>query len=144
MASGCGRGVLVVEDEALIAMDLQDILEAAGYEVLGPANSIDTALVLIRHRNPELAVLDVNLARTNVFPLADVLSAKGTPFCFLTGHSKAVLPEPHAQCPLINKPFLPDTLLTILTGLAHLSEVGCGDGSEMPGVRSQIGTGIDN
>lgn len=135
MGSARARAVLIVEDEALIAMDLQDILEGAGYEVLGPANSIDMALALIQQRDPELAVLDVNLARTNVFPLADVLSAKGTPFCFLTGHSKAVVPEAHARCPLINKPFLPDTVLAIVAALARRSEAEVLEPAQTPPAR---------
>jgi hypothetical protein len=52
MASNSGDLVLIVEDEALIAMDLQDIVENAGYQVLGLAASVDTALAIIRTREP--------------------------------------------------------------------------------------------
>ena len=58
--------VLVVEDEALIAMDLQALLEEAGYQVLGPANSSAAALALIDNEEPDVALLDVNLGRSTL------------------------------------------------------------------------------
>ena len=59
--------ILVVEDEALIAMDLQALLEEAGYHVLGPANSSAAALALIDNDEPDVALLDVNLGRSDAF-----------------------------------------------------------------------------
>ena len=111
------RGVLVVEEEALIAMDLQDILEGAGYQVLGPVQSLEAALALLALCDPEIAVLDVNLTRSTVFALADALAERNTPFCFVTGHSRAALPEAHAHRPTVVKPYLPDTLIATVRKL---------------------------
>jgi CheY-like chemotaxis protein len=110
-------GVLVVEDEALIAMDVQDILEGAGYHVLGPAQSVEAAMAVLATCDPEIAVLDINLTRSTVFTLADVLAERNIPFCFLTGHSRAVLPDGHKHRPVVAKPFLPETFLAVVRDL---------------------------
>ena len=103
--------VLVVEDEALIAMDLQALLEEAGYRVLGPANSTAAAMALLAGCNPDVALLDVNLGRSDVFGVANELAARKTKVIFLTGHTAQKLPLAHRHRPLVAKPYLPHVLL---------------------------------
>ena len=103
--------ILVVEDEALIAMDLQALLEDAGYRVLGPANSSAAALALIDVDEPDVALLDVNLGRSDAFGVANILTERNTPVIFLTGHTAHKLPPAHRHLPLVSKPYLPQVLL---------------------------------
>jgi CheY-like chemotaxis protein len=103
--------ILVVEDEALIAMDLQALLEEAGYHVLGPANSSAAALALIDNEEPDVALLDVNLGRSDAFGVANVLTERKTQIIFLTGHTAHKLPLQHRHLPLVSKPYLPQVLL---------------------------------
>jgi CheY-like chemotaxis protein len=103
--------ILVVEDEALIAMDLQALLEEAGYQVLGPANSTEAALAIIDKETPDLALLDVNLGRSDAFGVAAVLIERKTEVIFLTGHTAHKLPQAHRHLPLVSKPYLPQVLL---------------------------------
>jgi len=103
--------VLVVEDEALIAMDLQALLEEAGYRVLGPANSTAAAMALLDGDEPDVALLDVNLGRSDVFGVANALAARKTKLIFLTGHTAQKLPQAHRHRPLVAKPYLPHVLL---------------------------------
>jgi CheY-like chemotaxis protein len=103
--------VLVVEDEALIAMDLQALLEDAGYRVLGPANSTAAAMALLAGCNPDVALLDVNLGRSDVFGVANELASRKTKVIFLTGHTAQKLPPAHRHRPLVAKPYLPHVLL---------------------------------
>src|ERR1700704_7071101 len=103
--------VLVVEDEALIAMDLQSLLEAAGYRVLGPANSTASAMALLNGDAPDVALLDVNLGRSDVFGVANELATRKTKLIFLTGHTAQKLPQAHRHRPLVPKPYLPHALL---------------------------------
>ena len=103
--------ILVVEDEALIAMDLQALLEEAGYRVLGPANSCEAALAIIDKDEPDVALLDVNLGRTDAFGVAAVLAERKTQVIFLTGHTAHKLPQAHRHLPLVSKPYLPQVLL---------------------------------
>jgi DNA-binding NtrC family response regulator len=83
--------ILVVEDEFLIAMELEHTLRRAGYEVLGPAPSVGTALELLRQERPDAAVLDVSLAGERVTPVAEVLRAMGVPFVLASGYGAAEL-----------------------------------------------------
>ena len=103
--------VLVVEDEALIAMDLQWLLEEAGYRVLGPANSTAAAMALLDGEEPDVALLDVNLGRSEVFDVANELASRKTRVIFLTGHTAQKLPVAHRHRPLVAKPYLPHVLL---------------------------------
>jgi DNA-binding response OmpR family regulator len=103
--------VLVVEDEALIACDLQHILESNGYRVIGPAASPARALELIKDEAPDLALLDVNLGDTTSFALADALTARECKVVFVTGHSRSWISKIHRPRRVVEKPFLPDELL---------------------------------
>ena len=78
--------ILVVEDELLTAMELDDTLRSAGYQVLGPAANVSAALELLRDERPDAAVLDVNLAGEWVTPVAEVLRAMSVPFILSSGY----------------------------------------------------------
>ena len=86
--------ILVVEDEFLIAMELDITLTSAGYQVLGPAPNVSAALGLLRTERPDAAVLDVNLAGEWVTPVAEVLRAMIVPFILASGYGAADL---HAE-----------------------------------------------
>ena len=66
---------------------------------------------------PDLALLDINLGGERVFPVADVLAAADTPFIFLSGHSRSVLPECYADVPFLQKPCGPEALLQAVNAL---------------------------
>ncbi len=81
--------ILVVEDEALIAMELCNELESRGWEVVGPAATADEAMRLVGgSRLPDVAVLDVNLGGKPVYPFAEWLQTRGVPFLFCTGYEQ--------------------------------------------------------
>ncbi|QND66650.1 response regulator [Mesorhizobium loti] len=86
MADARRLRVLVVEDEALVAMLIEDMLLELGYEVLGPAMRLGPALEMARDEIFDLAVLDVNLANEQSFPVAQLLQERGIPFVFATGY----------------------------------------------------------
>ena len=111
MTSRAHARILVVEDEALIAMDLQALLEDAGYQVLGPANSSEAALAILDKEEPDVALLDVNLGRSDAFGVANALADRKTEVIFLTGHTAHKLPQAHRHLPLVSKPYLPQVLL---------------------------------
>jgi len=92
--------VLIVEDEALVAMELTQILVAAGAQVVGPAGDIEHALRLVEAGGIDRALLDVNLAGRMVTPVASALSLKSIPFVYLTGYQ-----EPNVEGgPVLHKP----------------------------------------
>jgi CheY-like chemotaxis protein len=112
-----GRHVLVVEDEALIAMLVEDALLDAGAEVLGPAATVEEALALLEGSAVEAAVLDINLAGQLSTPVADLLSERGVPFVVATGYGAAGLPEHHRGVPVLAKPYDPRELVETLAQL---------------------------
>jgi CheY-like chemotaxis protein len=100
-----GRRILVVEDDFMIARLMAGVLEAAGAAIVGPAGSVKDSLALIAGgEGIDGAVLDVNLRGEAVYPVADVLQAKGVPIVFMTGYDKdEVLPR-FADLPRLQKP----------------------------------------
>jgi two-component SAPR family response regulator len=110
-----GRRILIVEDEVLIALDLENILKQTGAEVIGPMATVSDALACLSDHAPvDGAVLDVNLGGEFVFPVADALMESRVPFLFLTGHSDDHLPARHHDRPVIRKPYLASHLLEAL------------------------------
>jgi CheY-like chemotaxis protein len=100
-----GRRILVVEDEFLLAMELELLLQQRGCVVVGPASSIDHALALIDGEPPDAALLDVNLKGRRATPVAAALMARGVPFVLITGYSRPQLSEPELREALrIDKP----------------------------------------
>lgn len=124
------RSILVIEDEPLLAMDVESSLSAAGFGVIGPAGTIAEALPLLRDERPDLAVLDLNLGSEMVFAIFDQLEAAGTPFIILSGHSPMMVPERYRTRPFLQKPYVMATLLRIIhdvldeTSVASVREAG--------------------
>jgi DNA-binding response OmpR family regulator len=117
-----GRRVLVVEDEALIAMMLEDVLREAGAEVLTAA-TLGEALRLVEAAAAGhggglgAAVLDIDLAGERVLPVADALARLGVPFLFATGYDAGCGRGRHAAVPVLHKPFDPHDLIAALEAL---------------------------
>ncbi|WEK47764.1 MAG: response regulator [Candidatus Andeanibacterium colombiense] len=82
------RTVLVVEDEFLIAMDLQAMLERSGWQVMGPAPTVAMALDLLESGLPTIALLDINLGNELVTRVAETLKASGVPFAVASAYEK--------------------------------------------------------
>ncbi len=102
--------VLVVEDEALIALLLEDMLEELGCHLVGIAASVGEGLALAASAVADVAVLDVNVGGTDVYPVAERLAARGIPFVFSTGYGAEGLPERWRGRPVVGKPFMLDDL----------------------------------
>ena len=115
-----GRRILVVEDERLIALDLQDILETWGCVVVGPVATASAALDLVAGTAPDSALLDVNLADGTSEPVAAALKAAGRSFVVLTAYQRTHLSGALRDAPLLSKPVdekrLKVRLLDVLSG----------------------------
>jgi len=99
------HNVLVVEDDALLAMELDMVLSDLGVGLIGPARSVADGLAAIAARTVDGAILDISLDRESSEPIADCLQSAGIPFFYLTGHSARHLPAKHRDRPLVGKPF---------------------------------------
>lgn len=109
-----GLRVLVVEDEMMVSMLIEDMLTDLGCIVVGPAARLDEAIALAQGEQIDCAVLDVNLGGQPIFPLADILRAKGAPFAFATGYGDAGLRDVDKGSLVLQKPFRETDLARIL------------------------------
>lgn len=107
-----GSRLILVEDEALLALDMQDMLEEMGCLVVGTAGRLDEALVLAETEF-DLALLDMNLGGARIDPVARRIAERGIPIIFVTGYGQRTLP-PGIVAPVIDKPCNPDTLWPIV------------------------------
>jgi len=105
-----GVRVLIVEDEALLALEIQELLQSAGSTVIGTFNDLARAGQVARREAIDVAVLDTNLNGEMVYPLADDLVVRGIPFVFVTGYATSNLPERFRSMPQVAKPFDPTSL----------------------------------
>lgn len=97
--------ILVVEDEVLLAMQIEDVLLEMGHEVVGPTARILEALDFARHATLDFAILDVNIAGSQSFPVADILIAREIPFTFATGYGKEGILDEYCRHPVLSKPY---------------------------------------
>lgn len=101
--------VFVVEDESLVALNLEDMLSELGHRVLGPAMRIARARTLIEGDfAADAAILDVNVAGEPVFPIAQMLADRGVPIVFATGYDRDGLPEAWHDRAILQKPYTID------------------------------------
>lgn len=106
------RRILIVEDEALIAIELAELIDQRGYEVIGPAASVQAALDHLDRTGCDGAILDVNLGRETSEPVAQRLKQLGTPFTVVSGYARDQLPPSMRDATLVGKPVSPDMLLS--------------------------------
>ncbi len=113
-----GTTILLVEDEALLALDLQDTLEETGAAVIGPVPSLAGAIQAATDECFDAAILDIDLQGKDVFPAAEILVKRDVPFLFHTGHGKQPeLAASFPNVPVFIKPAEPSDLLHALSKL---------------------------
>lgn len=119
-----GKRILLVDDEPLLLMDLEETLTNSGCVIVGPANTIAQAKVLIGEAEFDAALLDVNLGGHKVDELAAALTQKNIPFAFVTGYGREGLPPSFRHAPLVGKPFSQQQMLDAVRQLvAHKTNV---------------------
>lgn len=107
--------VLVAEDEMIIAVDLCDTVEEAGFEVQGPYDTAQSAIDAVERRTPDLAILDINLEGGEVYPLAERLMAQNVPVIFHSGRvSPAEVFKRYPGALALAKPSPPDQIIATM------------------------------
>jgi DNA-binding response OmpR family regulator len=100
--------ILIVEDDALLALDLKGHMERAGFSVVGPAASASKALALLAEAGCDAAILDVHLGRGQTSEaVAQELRSRGKPFVTVTAYSHEHRPEAYSGFPVLSKPARP-------------------------------------
>ncbi len=112
--------ILIVEDDAMIALALAFAAEDVGATVIGPAASTDEALTLLGQATVDAAIIDVRLADREVTPVAIALIEAGVPFLIHTGTGLPIdLAAAFPDLPVLRKPAAPNNVLARL-----LAEIG--------------------
>ena len=112
-----GLRVFVVEDEAIIAMSLEDLLASLGCIVIGLAGTVAQGLARIASisKDIDVALLDVNMGGGEMsFPIADALHAAGIPFVFATGYGKSIVAKRYPHTATLTKPYSDEALADAL------------------------------
>lgn len=112
-----GRRVLLVEDEAVIAFAVEDMLTDIGCVVVGPAYRLDTACALAKAEELDAAILDVNLNDERSYAAASILRLRGIPFVFATGYAESGVDWGDGLAPVIAKPYHREALAQALADL---------------------------
>jgi DNA-binding response OmpR family regulator len=111
------RNVLIVEDEPLVAFDMEETVREAGYEVVGPAQDARSALQLIDDHLIDVAILDANLRGWSAAPVAERLRERGVPFVAVSGYSADQLGAWLNGSPLLGKPYAAERLIAVIKEL---------------------------
>jgi hypothetical protein len=91
-------------------MEIEDAVAALECEVVGPAATLEAATWLVERERVDAAVLDINIRDGKVFPLAEVLVARGVPILLASGYSDWAFPETLRGQPRVSKPFTCDEM----------------------------------
>lgn len=99
-----GNRIFIAEDEPMVRMLLEDMLASLGHDVCVSATRLDEAVAVAGQSDFEVAILDIDLNGTEVYPAADILKQRGIPFLFATG-LKTDMPDRFKNWPRVQKPF---------------------------------------
>jgi CheY-like chemotaxis protein len=101
-----GRRILVVEDSPVVGPFTAELLADLGCEVVGPAPNMAAARELAESDEPiDAAMMDVHIRGERVFPLCEVLAARGVPFVLTSGYADWQMPDKWEECPRLQKPY---------------------------------------
>jgi two-component sensor histidine kinase/PAS domain-containing protein len=114
-----GQRFLIVEDEPLVAMEIVDLIESVGGQVVGPTANAAEALKLIEDESIDAALLDANLYGSPVDDIAAALTRNDTPFVFVTGYDRDSLPRAFQSAAVLQKPFTSQQLIDSAAKLAR-------------------------
>ena len=123
ISSGSGeRRVLVLEDEFLIALEMEHLIESCGCVVVGPVSSVGGGIAAVQQTELDGAVLDINIRDERVWPVAELLDHRGIPFVFTSGYELSEIPAQFRDRPLLRKPLM---LKGLRLALDSIGLTGC-------------------
>ena len=114
-----GKRIIIIEDEALVLMEIESNLTSVGCDVVGTAGTLDEARHVVAESDCDAALLDANLAGHPVDDLAAMLTKKQVPFAFVTGYGRDSLPQGLQDAVMLKKPFARTDLLAAVERLLY-------------------------
>jgi two-component SAPR family response regulator len=110
-----GLRIMIVEDEALVAISLSVLLTELGFGVVGPYSKVTEGMAALKDEAVHFAILDINLGGEFVYPLADILRDAHVPFVFVTGYCKENVDRRFLNVEILQKPIEREMLQHFLT-----------------------------
>jgi DNA-directed RNA polymerase specialized sigma24 family protein len=117
--------ILIIEDEPLIAMDIEQLVESLGHRVVGIARTHREAVALFGKTHPRMILADIQLAdgSSGIDAVNDILKDQPIPVIFITAFPERLLtgerPEPAF---LVTKPFNPDMVKALISQALFFDE----------------------
>ena len=108
-----GLRFLIVDDEIIVALDLEYMLTDLGHSVVETASRVERGLEIARSSDIDMAILDINVRGVLSFPIAEILRDRGVPVIFASGYGQRGLISGFSDSHVLTKPFDID-------GLAHM------------------------
>lgn len=108
-----GKRILIIEDEAILAMTAEDILFEVEAEAVGPATTLEQAKKLAQSERIDAALVDLNLNGLPSYAVAEILAQRMIPFIFVTGYETAN-DENWAHIKVLHKPYQQEQLVESL------------------------------
>lgn len=106
--------ILVVEDEFLVALEIERMMADLGCRVVGPASSLEDALALARSEAIDGGILDVNVGGERIDPVAEALIERNIPFILSTGYTSSGISPELRDRPRLSKPFDDGQLIELM------------------------------
>ena len=113
LPTGAMRRVLLAEDEAIIGMMMREFLTECGLFVIGPCCTVNEAIAAA-DGEVDCAILDLNLGGNSVYPVAEMLTARGVPIAFVTGYDRESVDPRFDGVPVLQKPITREHLQSYL------------------------------
>ena len=100
-----GKRILLIEDSPVVGPFTAELIKELGCEVVGPAPNMAAARELIEDGGYDAALMDIHIRGERVFPLCEVIEAKGLPFVLTSGYADWQMPDKWAGRPRLQKPY---------------------------------------
>jgi DNA-binding NtrC family response regulator len=110
---------MILDDEIIVALDLEHMLTDLGHFVVGTANRMEHGMKIAQEGGLDMAILDINVRGVLSFPIAEVLRSRDVPFIFASGYGQRGLIDAFRDAHVLTKPFDID-------GLARMVAQACG------------------
>ncbi len=117
-----GLRFMIVDDEIIVALDLEYMLTDLGHSVVETASRVERGLEIARDSDIDMAILDINVRGVLSFPIATILRERGVPVIFASGYGQRGLSDEFRDAHILTKPIDIDGL-TQMVAKARLTAV---------------------
>ena len=116
------KRILVVEDNLIIAMDVEEMVIACGCAPVGPVSNVAAGLAIVRQTELDGAILDINLGEERIWPVAELLDDLDVPFVLASGYTAEEVPHRFRERTVLEKPLSQEALIAALERLGLLGQ----------------------